>query len=96
MEDHYLEVACGCGARRVIGIKQMADDPRIRTMTLATVAVRLQRADCLTGPDEVHLTATTYGLRPPAFGGSAAWTLLLWQRATRGGSYHRRHMPEPG
>ncbi len=25
MRDHYLEVRCGCGARRVIGLVRMAE-----------------------------------------------------------------------
>jgi hypothetical protein len=94
MKDHFLEIACGCGARRVIGLGRMAENSRIRAMTLATVAAKVQCADCFTGPDEVHLTATTHGLRPPTFAGDCVWSLLLWQRASRGSSYHHRRMPE--
>jgi hypothetical protein len=46
MKDHYLEVTCGCGARRVIGIGRMADNPRTRIMTLATVAAKVRCVDC--------------------------------------------------
>jgi hypothetical protein len=61
-------------------------------MTLATVALKVQCADCFTGPDEVHLTATVYGLQPPQAVGDGVWSILLWQRATRGSSYHRRRI----
>jgi hypothetical protein len=47
MKDHYLEVACECGARRVIGFGSMEKKPHIRTMTLATVAAKVH---CLVDP----------------------------------------------
>src|ERR1700677_4091390 len=86
MKDHYLEVACGCGARRVIGLGSIAGQAHIRTMTLATFAAKVQCADCFAGPDEVHLTATGSGLRPPAYGGDIVWSIPLRVRAP-GGSY---------
>ena len=62
MRHHYLEVRCGCGARRVIALGRMTEDPKMKRLTLASVAARLRCAGCFTGPDEVHLTATIYGL----------------------------------
>lgn len=94
MTDHYLEVVCGCGARRVIGLCRLAGSPRIRTMTLATVALKVKCEACFTGPDEVHLTATVHGLHPPPVTGDAVWSLLLWQHSPRGGSYHHRRLPD--
>jgi hypothetical protein len=94
MRDHYLEVACGCGARRVIALGRMAENARTRTMTLATVALKVKCEACFTGPDEVHLTATVYGLHPAEFGGDGVWSLLLWQRAHHGGCYHLRRPPD--
>ena len=94
MKDHYIEVVCGCGARRVIALGRMTDNPRIGMMTLATVAAKVRCADCFTGPDEVHLTATISGLQPSEFGGDSVWSLMLWRRAASGGSYHRRRIPE--
>jgi hypothetical protein len=64
----------------------------IRTMTLATVATKVQCNDCFTGSDEVHLTATGFGLRPPAYGGDIVWSIPLRVRAS-GGSYLRRRLP---
>jgi hypothetical protein len=88
MKDHYLEVACRCGARRVIAVGRMAENPRTRIMTLAIVAAKVKCADCFTGPDEVHLTVTISGLHPSEFGGDSVWALLLWRRGASGGSYH--------
>ena len=60
-------------------------------MTLASVALGLKCDDCRTAPDEVHLTAIIFGLQPPQFGGNdVAWSILLWERPTRGGSYWKR------
>jgi hypothetical protein len=42
LDSHYLEVACGCGTRRVIGVGRMTEDPRIGMITLATVAAKVQ------------------------------------------------------
>ena len=89
MRDHYLEVRCGCGARRVIALGRMAEHPKTRSLRLASVAARLRCAGCFTGPDEVHLTATVYGLQPPEFGGDAVWSIPLRVRE-RGPSYHCR------
>ena len=93
MRDHYLEVRCGCGARRVIGLGRMAEDPKMRRLTLASVAARLRCAGCFTGPDEVHLTATVHGLEPPEFGGDAVWSIPLRCQERRP-SYHHRRIPE--
>ncbi|WP_158931702.1 hypothetical protein [Acidisphaera sp. S103] len=78
----------------MIGLGRMAENPRIRTMTLATVALKVQCEACFTGPDEVHLTATMHCLQAPQAVGDGVWSLLLWQRAYRGGSYHRRRLPD--
>lgn len=91
MRHHYLEVLCGCGGRRVIGLGNMARNPNVRRMTLASVALGLKCDGCRTGPDEVHLTATVFWLQPPEFGGNdVVWSVLLWERLTRGGSYWKR------
>src|SRR5579875_3046393 len=94
MRDHYLEVRCGCGARRVIALGRVAEHPRMRRLTLATVAAKLRCAGCWTGPDEVHLTATVQGLAPAAFGGDVVWSLPLRVQAQRP-SYHYRRMLSP-
>lgn len=95
MRDHYLDVSCGCGGHRVIAIARLAERPKLRSMTLASVALRLTCDRCKTGPDEVHLTATAFGLRPAAFGGDIVWSIPLWKRQGKGGSYHLRYIPEP-
>ena len=41
LRDHYLEVACGCGDRRVIALARMAEDRTLATATLAHVALRV-------------------------------------------------------
>ena len=51
MRDHYLEVACGCGERRVIGLGVMAGNRKLATATLAHVALRITCRGCRTGPD---------------------------------------------
>ena len=96
MRDHYLEVRCGCGARRVIGLGRMAEHLKTRTLTLATVAARLRCAGCFTGPDEVHLTATVYGLQPPEFGGDTVWSIPLRGRERRPSYYLRRVVDAEG
>jgi hypothetical protein len=94
LRDHYLEVRCGCGARRVISLKQMAADRRVATATLAHVALRLSCHGCTTGPAEVHLTATTFGLVPASGGGDICWSLPLVERPGTG-SFWRRPDPRP-
>ena len=84
MRDHYLAVGCGCGTRRVIALARMAEDRRVRGYTLAHVAMSLKCRGCLDGPDEVHLTATVYGLWPPSFGGDTVWTISLVERGGGG------------
>lgn len=93
MRDHYLEVRCGCGARRVIALGRMAEHPRTARMTLASVAAKVRCAGCFTGPDEVHLAATIQGLEPAAFGGDVVWSIPLRCQERRP-SYHLRRMPE--
>ena len=94
MRDHYLEVMCGCGDRRVIGLGVMARDPSVATATMAHVALRITCHGCTTGPDEVHLCATSSGLVPPTFGGGIVWTMPLITRERRP-SYHRRYRGGP-
>ncbi len=89
MRDHFIEVRCGCGARRVIALKQMAKDPRVATATLAHVALRISCRGCHTGPTEVHLTATMFGLVPPSGGGGIVWSIPLVERPP-GGAFLRR------
>lgn len=93
MRDHYLEVRCGCGARRVIAIGRMAEHPRLRHLTLASVAAKVQCEQCMYGPDEVHLTATICGLEAPQFGGDIVWSIPLRVRS-RQPSYLRRRSPD--
>lgn len=90
LRDHYLEVACGCGDRRVIALARMAENRTLATATLAHVALSISCHGCHTGPDEVHLCATIYGCQPPQFGGDGVWTMPLVTRP-RGGSYHLRY-----
>lgn len=92
MRNHYLEIRCGCSARRVIALGRMAEHPKTRHLTLATVAARVKCEGCFTGPDEVHMTATIYGLEPPDFGGDGVWSIPLRVRPG-GGSYRLRHVP---
>ena len=89
MRDHFLEVRCGCGARRVIALARMAEDKRIATATLAHVALRAACHGCHTGPTEVHLCATINGLQPPQYGGGIVWSVALVERK-HAGSYYRR------
>jgi hypothetical protein len=88
MKGHFLEVICGCGARRVIGIGVMAKNPNVRRMTLASVALGLQCEGCRTGPDEVHLCATIAGTERDSehAGADPVWSLLLYRRHGAGGS----------
>lgn len=91
MRDHYLEVRCGCGARRVIALGRMAEHPKMRRMTLASVAAKVRCAGCFTGPDEVHLAATIQGLEPASFGGDVVWSIPLRVQERRP-SYHLRRV----
>ena len=91
MRDHYLDVSCGCGERRVIALGVMARDRKLATATLAHIALRITCHGCMTGPDEVHLCATIHGRVPPTVGGGdAVWTMPLVTREARL-SYHRRY-----
>ena len=90
MRDHYLDVLCGCGDRRVLALGVMARDHRVVTATLAHVALRLSCQRCRTGPDEIHVCATIYGREAPEFGGGAVWTMPLFTQERRP-SYHLRH-----
>ena len=89
MRDHYLDVSCGCGDRRVIALGVMARDRKLATATLAHVALRLACRGCRTGPDEVYLCATSHGRESPTFGGGIVWTMPLVTREARP-SYHLR------
>jgi len=90
MRDHFLDVSCGCGDRRVIALGMMARDNRVATATLAHVALRLSCLGCRTGPDEIHLCATINGMQAPIFGAGVVWTMPLLTRERRP-SYHLRH-----
>lgn len=90
MRDHFLEVSCGCGERRMIALGVMARDRTVASATLAHVALRIACRGCTTGPDEVHLCATIYGRTPPTFGGDTVWTMALVLRGVQP-SYHRRY-----
>ena len=89
MRDHYLEVSCGCGDRRVIALGVMARDRKLVVATLAHVALKITCHGCHRGPDEVHLCATVNGRRPAEFGGGIVWTMVLVERG-RQPSYHLR------
>ncbi len=91
MRDHYLAVRCSCGAARVIGLRQMAEDKRLALCTLADIALRLSCTGCHNGPDQVHLTATVSGLGPlPTGHRSLVWTLPLLERPAVGAKHLRR------
>jgi len=91
MRDHYLAVRCSCGASRVTGLRQMAQDRRLVDCTLAHVALRLSCTGCHNGPDEVHLTATTSGVGPlPTGHQTLVWTLPLIERPISGAKQLRR------
>lgn len=90
MRDHFLEVSCGCGERRVIALGVMARDRKLAAATLAHVALKITCHGCSTGPDEVYLCATINGRNAPMFGGSVVWTMALVERGAQP-SYHRRH-----
>ena len=90
MRDHFLDVLCGCGDRRVIALSVMAQNNRVATATLAHVALRLSCLGCRTGPDEIYLCATVHGREPPQVGGGdAVWVMPLVERERRP-SYWRR------
>ena len=85
MRDHYLAVRCGCGAGRVIAIRQMATNRRLADRTLAHVALRLACERCCNGPDEVFITETIYGVGPEPHGAVAlGWAISLVQRPSDG------------
>ena len=90
MRDHYLEVSCCCGDRRVIALGVMARNRTLATATLAHVALSISCHGCHTGPDEVHLCATVYGRQPAAFGGDAVWTMPLVTRTGGGARWLKR------
>lgn len=90
MRDHFLDVSCSCGDRRVVALGVMAKERRIATATLAHAALRNTCHGCKTGPDEVHLCATVNGRVPATFGGGIVWTMALVEREPRP-SYHLRH-----
>ncbi len=94
MREHYLEVRCGCGARRIIALARMAEDARVANATMAHVALRTSCHGCYTGPTEVHLCATIQGTEPTQFGGSPAWSVVLVQRPALG-AYHLRRPEMP-
>ena len=57
---------------------------------MAHVALRLACNGCHDGPDAVHLTATIYGIGPPASGGGGlCWTLPLVERSGAGAKRRR-------
>jgi len=89
MRDHFLEIRCGCGARRVVALARMAENPRMATATLAHVALRAACHRCHTGPTAVHLCATVNGLEAPPFGGGILWSIPLVERPDAR-SYHLR------
>jgi hypothetical protein len=89
MREHYLEVRCGCGARRVIALARMMEDQRVANATLAHVALRTACHGCYTGPTEVNLCATVHGTEPVPFGGSLGWSIPLVQRPSCG-AYQQR------
>ena len=94
MRDHYLAVHCACGAARVIAISRMARDRRLADRTLAHVALRLSCEGCRTGPDEVWLTETIYGIGPAPTGAvGLGWSICLVERP-KAGARHLRTMPE--
>ena len=94
MRDHYLAVRCTCGAARVIAIGRMARDRRLADRTLAHVALRLSCEGCRTGPDEVWLTETIFGIGPAPKGAvSLGWSICLVKRP-KSGARHLRTMPE--
>lgn len=85
MRDHYLAIVCACGARRVIAVGQMVKDRRVAGLTMAHVALSLACDGCYDGPDQVHLTATIFGVGPaPSGGGGLCWTLPLVERSAAG------------
>ena len=91
MRDHYLAIRCSCGASRVIGLRQMAEDKRLAHCTLAHVALRLGCTGCHNGPDEVHLTATVSGVGPPPTANHGlVWTLSLIERRPSGAKHLKR------
>ena len=91
LRSYYLAVRCGCGAKRVVALEQLARDRHCARMTLAHIIIRMACKSCTTGPDEVILTETIHGLGPIAGApGSIGWAIQLFGRPT-GGGYHYRH-----
>lgn len=94
MRDHYLAVRCTCGAARVIAIGHMAGDRRLADCTLAHVALRLSCEGCRTGPDEVWLAESIYGIGPAPTGAVAlGWSICLVERS-KTGARHLRTVPK--
>lgn len=91
MRDHYLHVRCKCGAARVIAIGRMVRDRRVADCTLAHVALRLSCEGCYTGPDEIHLTQSIFGVGPaPAGAVGLGWSICLVERSKEGLRHLRR------
>ena len=85
MRNHFLAINCDCGARRIISLAGMSDNPRMADATLAHVALRVTCEGCHDGPDQVHLTATIHGIGPSPHGDvGLSWMLLLMQRPSNG------------
>jgi hypothetical protein len=94
MRNHYLAVHCTCGAARVIAVGQMARNQRLADRTLAHVALRLSCEGCRTGPDEVWLTESIFGIGlAPSGAVSLGWSICLVERP-KAGARHLRVMPE--
>ena len=94
MRDHYLAIRCTCGAARVIAIGRMASDRRLADRTLAHVALRLSCEGCQTGPDEVYLTESIFGVGPAPTGAvSLGWSICLMERP-KAGARHLRTIPD--
>ena len=78
MRDHYLEVRCGCGARRVIAVgpdgraPQNAQPDAGQRGRSATVRRLLYRAG--RGAPDGHRSTDS---QPPEFGGDAVWSIPL-------------------
>ena len=85
MRDHYLAVVCGCGARRVIAVRNVAADPRLADLTLAHLALRLACPGCSNGPDQVFLAESIHGVGPAPTGAiELGWAICLVDRPVAG------------
>ncbi len=72
----------------------MARDRRVANLTLAHVALKLACAGCHNGSDEVHLTATGFGVAPGRGPDkNLVWMMPLVERPVAGARYLRR-MPD--